>query len=104
MPSCAIGDSAVVDFCGLGGQALGAAPALVSEWAAWLPADAVTRRSRLVDPQSGIVDLRRVVASSLAPLINLAILDSSGHAGLIGRGFYIPDIALFDDDTSMEIQ
>ncbi|MEN3297136.1 MAG: hypothetical protein V7642_6389 [Burkholderiales bacterium] len=104
VPLNAIGDSAVVDFCGLGGQALLAAPALVREWAASLPADAVTRRSKLVDPHSGIVDPQRVIASGVAPLINLAILDSSGHAGLLGRGFCTPNVDLFADDTSMEIQ
>lgn len=91
----AIGDSAVIDFCGLGGQALAAAPALVAEWQSILPADALTRRARIVDPASGIVDARRIAACGLGPLINLAILDRAGQAGLIGRGCFSPPPALF---------
>jgi hypothetical protein len=70
----AIGDSAVIDFCGLGGQM-------------------ATRD--LIDPHSGIVDPERVARSARAPLINLAILDREGAVGLIGRGFYSPPVSLF---------
>jgi hypothetical protein len=93
----AIGDSAVIDFCGLGGQALAVAPALASEWAALLPPDALSRRERLIDPRYGIVDPERVAQTELAPIINLAVLDREGSAGLIGRGFYCPPVRLFAD-------
>jgi hypothetical protein len=93
-PLAAIGDSAAIDFCGLGGQALSAAPLLAAEWRGLLPADALTRREALIDPHSGIVDPARVAGGNLAPLINLAILDRSG-AGLIGRGFYAAPVSLF---------
>jgi hypothetical protein len=92
----AIGDSAVIDFCGLGGQALDAAPLLAAEWAHLLPDDAQARRTALLDPASGIVDPARVVRSRISPLINLAMLDSAGTAGLIGRGFYAAPASLFD--------
>jgi Protein of unknown function (DUF1116) len=95
IPLPAIGDSAVIDFCGLGGQALSAAPILASEWSTELPADALMRRQCLIDPETGIVDAARVERSGLSPLINLAILDREGAAGLIGRGFYAPPIELF---------
>jgi hypothetical protein len=91
----AIGDSAVIDFCGLGGQALSAAPLLAAEWSGVLPADALTRRQDIIDPYTGIVDTDRVVRTALRPLINLAILDCRGDAGLIGRGFYAPPASLF---------
>jgi hypothetical protein len=94
-PLAAIGDSPVIDFCGLGGQALSAAPQLVAEWSGALPADALTRRQDLIDPHSGIVDPERVTRQASAPLINLAILDRDGTAGLIGRGIYSPPIGLF---------
>lgn len=84
----AIGDSAVIDICGLGGQALTQAPQLAAEWQSWLPEDWSTRRSVLVDSVSGIVDVARVRQAGRAPLINLAILDEAGDAGLVGRGFY----------------
>lgn len=92
----AIGDSAVIDFCGLGGQALDAAPLLVAEWAHVLPADALSRRGALLDPASGMVDPTRVAQSRMSPLINLAILDAEGTAGLIGRGFYAAPASLFE--------
>jgi hypothetical protein len=94
-PLGAIGDSAVIDFCGLGGQALSAAPLLASEWSAILPADALLRRERVIDPDTGIVDAGRVVRSGIAPLINLGVIDRDGAAGLIGRGFYSPLVDLF---------
>jgi Protein of unknown function (DUF1116) len=95
LPLGAIGDSAVIDFCGLGGQALAQSPTLAKEWRGLLPADAFTRRQGLVDPESGIVDPRRIAGAARAPLINLAILDRDGMAGLIGRGFYCPPEDLF---------
>jgi hypothetical protein len=94
-PLPAIGDSAVIDFCGLGGQALAAAPLLAAEWGGALPADALTRREGLIDPESGIVAAERIAGGAGAPLINLAILDRDGAAGLIGRGFYSPPVELF---------
>jgi hypothetical protein len=94
-PLAAIGDSAVIDFCGLGGQALCVSPLLAAEWNALLPADALSRRQIIIDPNTGMVDAARVVQSARAPLINLAILDQRGAAGLIGRGFYTPPLELF---------
>jgi hypothetical protein len=73
----AIGDSVLVDHCGLGGQV-----------------DAPGRRV-LLDPLSGIVDSQRVCETQLPPAYNLAILDGSGEAGLIGRGSYSPPAELF---------
>jgi len=92
----AIGDSAVLDFCGLGGQAFGAAPLLAAEWAAVLPHDAIERRSRLIDPDTGLIDPARVAAGVVGPLINLAILGAGGGDGLIGRGVYCPPPSLFE--------
>ena len=91
----AIGDSAVLDFCGLGGQALLAAPALCEEWRGSLPSDLAQRRAAVSDAATGLVAPDSVAASGLPPLVNLAVLDASGAAGLIGRGWYAPDPALF---------
>ena len=94
-PLGAIGDSAVIDCCGLGGQAIGFAPALLDEWRATLPADAAARGSQVIDPVTGTLDFRRMAATGLAPAIHLAMVDRAGMAGLIGRGVYTPPVALF---------
>lgn len=91
----AIGDSAVIDVCGLGGQALAASPALRDEWQALLPPDAPRHRHALVQAATGIVDARRVCAARQAPRVHLAMLDAFGVRGLVGRGFYEPPLDLF---------
>lgn len=91
----AIGDSAVIDFCGLGGQAMHLAPALAAEWAAWLAGDPLARRRAVVDPASGLVDPGRIATSGTEPQVNLAIVDRDGIQGLLGRGFSLPTPALF---------
>jgi hypothetical protein len=91
----AIGDSAVVDFCGLGGQALAAAPVLREEWRAVLPDDLAGERDAVIDPVTGLVDPARVHASGVAPRVNLAILDAEGRQGLVGRGVHSVATALF---------
>jgi Protein of unknown function (DUF1116) len=91
----AIGDSALVDICGYGGQALSHAPTLLKEWAARLPADALERPARILDPALGMVDLARVVATGTVPTIHLAILNTEGAGAPIGRGYYRPPISLF---------
>lgn len=95
-PLPAIGDSAVLDLCGLGGQALSAAPLLAAEWAAWLPPEYLTRGPDIVGQTNGIVDPDRVLATGKSPIINLAILNSAS-GGLVGRGFYIPPCDVFSD-------
>jgi hypothetical protein len=94
----AIGDSAVLDICGLGAQALAAAPLLLEEWARILPADAADRRAAFIGP-AGVVDVAMVRAGAIAPLVNLAILDAGGELGLIGRGFYTTEKHVFDSGS-----
>jgi hypothetical protein len=47
-----------------------------------------------------MVDAWRITRSALAPLINLAILDRDGSRGLIGRGWYSPQVELFNGAES----
>lgn len=91
----AIGDSAVVDICGLGGQSLRSAPNLIDEWRHVLPDDVKTRRERIIDPQSEIVDPTRVTHSGTGPIVNLAIVDRDGGGFPIGRGVYVVPHDLF---------
>lgn len=94
-PLGAIGDSAIVDICGFGGQSLTSAPVLLEEWAEALPSDLQERRSKIIDPDTGIVDPGAIRRSGIAPIINLAVLDRDGARGPIGRGAYIPPLSLF---------
>jgi Protein of unknown function (DUF1116) len=92
----AIGDSAAIDFCGLGGQALHLAPAVREEWKCFLPEDMRAHRRSVIDPRTGLVDVSRIPAGAQGPCVNLAILDRQGRDGLIGRGVYIPAMTLFE--------
>ncbi|MEH2511043.1 hypothetical protein V1291_002397 [Nitrobacteraceae bacterium AZCC 1564] len=91
----AIGDSAVIDICGLGGQSLRFAPGLIDEWQHVLPDDVRTRHERITDAQSGIVDVARVTESETGPIVNLAIVDRDGGGFPIGRGAYVVPPELF---------
>jgi len=94
----AIGDSAVVDACGFGGQALVHAPSLLDEWRDYLPADAASRPQRILDESTGCIDPARIKATGLPPIINLAILHRDGADTPIGRGHYCPPVGLFDNE------
>jgi hypothetical protein len=72
----AIGDSVLVDFCGLGGQV-----------------DDPAIHDALRDPDTGILDIARI--GDTVPRFNLAILDAAGEVGLIGRGVYRPPATAF---------
>ncbi|BEH13066.1 hypothetical protein MAALD49_04340 [Marinobacter shengliensis] len=91
----AIGDSAVIDFCGLGGQALDHAPSLLSDWQALLPEDWSTRAGNVLDPDSGVVCARRVREKQTVPIVNLALVSADAAGGILGKGFYQPDLSLF---------
>ena len=91
----AIGDSAVIDFCGLGGQALESAPALVEEWQELLPENWANRSESVLDPDTGQVCPFRVNRHQTPPIINLAIVGAGFQGGILGKGFYQPDLGLF---------
>ncbi|MNR83595.1 hypothetical protein D3C72_143750 [compost metagenome] len=93
----AIGDSAVIDFCGLGAQALAYAPTLANDWREFLPADLHAHRAQVLNAHSGMVDLKNILSRDCSPMVNLAILDQAAEAGLIGRGVFQVPAQLFDD-------
>ena len=95
----AIGDSAVIDFCGLGGQALEFAPEVVSDWQALLPDDWKSRPDTILNPDTGVVCPSRVLAQHKAPIINLALVGEDAMAGILGKGFYQPDLSVFEAAT-----
>jgi len=93
----AIGDSAVIDFCGLGAQALAFVPTLANDWKEFLPLDLHVHRTQLLNEHSGMVDLKNILSRDCAPMVNLAILDKTAEAGLIGRGVFTVPTQLFAD-------
>jgi len=92
----AIGDSAVIDFCGLGGQALECAPTVVSDWQTLLPDDWKSRPDTILNPDTGVVCPSRVLDQQKAPIINLALVGADAMGGILGKGFYQPDLSIFE--------
>lgn len=89
----AIGDSAVIDFLGLGGQTLSTAPAVRAGVENYLPSDAAERPARILHSRLGALgsrltftDARKAVEAGYGPMILLGILDASGKLGRIGTG------------------
>lgn len=104
----AVGDSAVIDLLGLGGQRLALAPeplAVFQPTLAGQGADVLLARARslLQAPQPLLadawplgIDAAQVVQLQTAPLVMLAMLAADGSTGFAGRGVYTPPLALFN--------
>lgn len=89
----AIGDSAVVDFMGLGGQVLNTAEQSFANLKAYLPEDALTRPEKVLSgtivgfgDRAGATNARLAAANASSPLILLGMIEASGEAGRIGGG------------------
>jgi hypothetical protein len=99
----AIGDSAVIDMLGLGGQRLAWAPEPLSVLGPLLPAGAAHAvQALLARPHPGLpqtwpvgIDAAQVLVQDRPPLVVLAMLAQDGLQGLLGRGFYQPPLGLF---------
>jgi len=92
-PTGALGDSAILDFFGLGGMNLASAPILAANLAAHLPDDALHRGAAILGgkhPGLGgrmvgcLVD--RAVQVGKGPIILLGMIDERGEAGRLGGG------------------
>ncbi len=100
-PLPALGDSAIVDVMGLGGQILASATPVRQGLAAHLPADAITRpASFLHGPLDGFgslgaTDAARVAATGKGPVILLGIIDGNGRHGRVGGGCVVTEAADF---------
>jgi len=108
-----IGDSAIIETCGLGGMAIAGAPSLAPFVGGKL-SDAVASVESLANitvarhpkfslpPADGVqtplgVDVRRVVETRLVPFITTGVLhESSPTVGQIGTGVARAPVALFD--------
>lgn len=97
----AIGDSAVVDLLGLGGQSLRSAPAVTEALDGYLPADALDRPERLLpltlDAAGGVrtgLSSHSVATAGVGPLVLLGMISATGD-GRIGGGVYRPPTEVF---------
>lgn len=102
-PACgAIGDSAVIDLLGFGAQRLSRSPEPLQALGDFAPAGREALADRLLiathpafETQRVGLDARRVVDEGAAPLIALAMIAADGCTGFVGRGLYMPPVALF---------
>jgi len=98
----AIGDSAVIDFAGLGAQALAWSPQMQRVWKDYLPSMTAHKRSQIVDPNTGLVCINPVVRHHIAPRVHLAMIDTTGAGNILGRGVVEVDPTLFSSCTNYE--
>ncbi|MDP5291822.1 DUF1116 domain-containing protein [Oceanimonas sp. CHS3-5] len=99
----ALGDSAVVDFAGLGGQVLNTAHASRQALAPVLPADALTRPAQVLagplpelDDRPAVTSARCVTTNGGGPLVLLGMIEETGEAGRIGGGVADVPVTLFE--------
>jgi hypothetical protein len=108
-----IGDSAITETAGLGGFAMGGAPAVVKV-VGGTPADAVgyteamygitlTRNPAWTLPPLGFagtatgIDVRKVVDSNVLPIINTGIAHKEAGVGQVGAGLVRPPMRCFTE-------
>jgi hypothetical protein len=100
----AIGDSAVIDALGFGGQALRVAPEPREALRAILGADAdgvtppLTAAPHPAFAELGLsvgIDAAQMVKRNVAPIVTLGMVERTGTRGLLGRGVFRPPIELF---------
>lgn len=99
----ALGDSAVVDFAGLGGQSLQFAPLVAQGVAGSLPADAAQRAVQVLASKApplvrGLCATAAAscVAAGVGPLVLIGMIDAQGVAGRIGGGVVDVPATLFE--------
>ena len=103
----AIGDSAVIDMLGLGGQRLARSPELMAAFRDHsIVVGDLTDTARLglmqhahpllADGWPLGLDARDIVKHAQSPHVMLAMLARDGRAGLCGRGIYRPPLELFE--------
>jgi hypothetical protein len=101
-PARGVGDSAVIDFLGLGGQLIGEGSTVFQGLQHVLPRGHLERREQFkcatlsgLGGLSGGVDAEGVLASGHGPVVLLGMLDPEGRDGRIGAGMIEIPVALF---------
>ncbi|HEX2828568.1 MAG TPA: DUF1116 domain-containing protein [Burkholderiales bacterium] len=99
----AIGDSAVIDALGFGGQALEYAPEPRDALRPYLTGDpAEVARTLLQAPHPAFasksvgVDVETIRRMKTVPIVTLGMVEASGTRGLLGRGVFRPPLPLFE--------
>ena len=103
-PLGAIGDSAVIDALGFGGQALAFAPEPRAQLESHLPAspmpctllEAAHPAFARVGARVGL-DAARIATSPVLPVVTLGMVEKTGERGLLGRGVLLPPRELFSN-------
>jgi len=98
-----IGDSAVVDFMGLGGQVLNTATASFDALMNYLPEDVLARPDKAMmarfdgfgDGRKAITCARHVVDNNAGPVVLLGMIEDRGEAGRIGGGVADVPVSFF---------
>src|SRR6266852_1557782 len=108
-----IGDSAIVETIGLGGMAMAAAPAVAGFVGAGSAADALNYTRRMYEITAGRnadwtlptldfagtpmgIDIRKVLETGLAPVINTGIAHRQPGLGQVGAGIVRAPLACFE--------
>lgn len=104
MVSGVVGDSAVVDAMGFGGQLVSNSPDVLASLVNHLPVNYEQTSLNILSAlhpaydhaqvRCGL-DVMKVHQSGITPLVNIGMLAADGVHGLLGRGLYKAPIALF---------
>ena len=99
----AIGDSALVDFLGLGGQVLDIAQFTAKNLGKFIPEDYMTRVHEftlgplpVLGGRTGIADYDKILSTDKGPLVVLGMISQSGEKGRIGGGVAAVDANLLN--------
>jgi len=109
-PSGVVGDSAVIDAMGFGGQMVNNASDVLASLSDYLPSNYDQAGLKIMTGLhtsfhnrrvwSGL-DAIKVNKSSVSPLVNIGILAADGIHGLLGRGLYLPPVDLFREASGI---
>lgn len=99
----AIGDSALVDFLGLGGQVLDIAQFTAKNLGGFIPEDYMTRVHEfslgplpILGGRTGIADYDKILSTNKGPLVVLGMISQDGGKGRIGGGVAVVDASLLN--------
>lgn len=102
-PIGAIGDSAIIDALGFGGQALEHAPEPRDALKPYLEDDPAAVARTLLQAlhpafasKSVGIDAATVRRTKTVPIVTLGMVEATGARGLLGRGVFRPPLALFE--------